>query len=185
MFRVNPNKTYIIDLDEALPVDKCRQLIEKIDSLNPVTATINTSSGTKVNTNVRNNERVIFDDHELAQKLFVSAQERLPEEFNGRTIVGCNERFRCYRYKPGMRFAPHSDGSFVRNESEMSFYTYLVYLNDQFEGGETTFFTEPEVVINPKQGSGLLFQHPILHEGSLVTSGTKYVARTDVMYRKP
>ena len=34
------------------------------------------------------------------------------------------------------------------------------------------------------RGWGLIFQHPLLHEGSEVTSGTKYVARTDLMYRK-
>jgi hypothetical protein len=29
----------------------------------------------------------------------------------------------------------------------------------------------------------LLFQHQLLHEGSEVTSGVKYVVRSDVMYR--
>jgi len=31
----------------------------------------------------------------------------------------------------------------------------------------------------------LLFDHKILHAGMAVTSGTKYVLRTDVMYHKP
>jgi len=48
-----------------------------------------------------------------------------------------------------MKFAPHSDGSFVRNENEMSFYSYLVYLNDDFEGGETSFFTKPAATSKP------------------------------------
>ncbi|MEQ1701420.1 MAG: hypothetical protein ABMA25_15030, partial [Ilumatobacteraceae bacterium] len=33
----------------------------------------------------------------------------------------------------------------------------------------------------PKTGMALLFQHRILHEGAVVTSGTKYVLRTDVI----
>jgi len=94
------------------------------------------------------------------------------------TDIRNNERVR-------MRFAPHADGSFVRNEQEKSFYSFLVYLNEDFDGGETTFFTEPEVSIKPQIGAGLLFQHPLLHEGSIVNSGTKYVARSDIMYKKP
>lgn len=30
---------------------------------------------------------------------------------------------------------------------------------------------------------GVVFQHPIIHEGAEVLSGVKYVARTDLMYR--
>lgn len=183
MLTVDDTKKYIVELAGVLTPEECSSLIDKIESLEPEIATINTATGTKVNTQVRNNERVIFDDETLAQKLFVDAINHLPKEFSGRTICGVNERFRCYRYKPGMRFAPHSDGSFVRNESEMSFYTYLVYLNDDFDGGETTFFTKPEVVVKPVRGDAVLFQHPLVHEGSIVKSGVKYVARTDVMYR--
>jgi len=184
MISVDNNKTYIVELAQILTPSECAELIAKIESLNPTLATINTATGTKVNTNVRNNERVIFDDQALADKLFQDAVEHLPAEFDGRTICSANERFRCYRYKPGMKFAPHSDGSFVRNENEMSFYSYLVYLNDDFEGGETSFFTKPEVVVKPVAGDAVLFQHPLVHEGSVVTSGVKYVARTDIMYRK-
>ena len=99
-------------------------------------------------------------------------------------VVGANERFRCYRYKRGMRFAMHSDGAFYRSEREQSWYTLMVYLNEEFEGGNTTFFVEPEVSIRPRTGMALLFQHPIVHEGSEVTSGVKYVVRTDLMYRR-
>jgi len=55
-------------------------------------------------------------------------------------------------------------------------------LNEGFEGGETTFFVDPEVVIRPRTGAGLFFQHPIIHEGAVVKSGAKYAMRTDLMY---
>ncbi len=61
---------------------------------------------------------------------------------------------------------------------------FVSYLNEDFEGGQTTFFTNPERVVQPVKGDALLFQHPLVHEGSIVTAGVKYVARTDVMYRK-
>jgi hypothetical protein len=57
----------------------------------------------------------------------------------------------------------------------------MMYLNDNFEGGETTF---RELKIRPRQGMALLFLHNLYHEGTQVTRGVKYVLRTDVMYRK-
>jgi prolyl 4-hydroxylase len=182
---VDRTKPYIIELKGVLTPDECLALIARIDSLNPELATINTASGARVRTDVRNNERVIFDDQELADKLLARVRPKAPKEIYGMVLVGANERFRCYRYQPSMRFAPHLDGAFYRNDNEFSCYTFMVYLNAEFEGGNTTFFTVPEVAIKPETGKGLLFQHPILHEGSVVTSGVKYVVRTDLMYRKP
>jgi prolyl 4-hydroxylase len=116
--------------------------------------------------------------------LFERVKDRVPREIHSMILAGANERLRCYEYLPGHRFAPHSDGAFFRNEDERSWYTYIIYLNEEFEGGETVFLVEPEVVIKPRTGAGLFFQHPIIHEGALVTSGIKYAVRTDLMYRK-
>jgi prolyl 4-hydroxylase len=184
MFDIDHQQPYIIKVYGLLTSEECQSLIAKIDSLAPKVATINTLSGTAVRTDVRNNERVIFDDESLAQTLLRRVRDKVPQTIHGMSFVGLNERFRCYRYKPGMRFAPHKDFAFERNDNELSFYTFLVYLNEGFEGGNTTFATDPEIAIKPKTGMGLLFQHPIIHEGSIVTAGIKYVARTDLMYRR-
>lgn len=56
----------------------------------------------------------------------------------------------------------------------------MIYLNDDFEGGETTF---PGLWIAPKQGTALIFMHHLYHSGREVTKGIKYVLITDVMYR--
>lgn len=81
----------------------------------------------------------------------------------------------------------------IRFIDSLKFYTYLVYVD--FEGGSTTFFLpaigqlgEIETrSVEPRQGSVLVFPHgdseySLVHEGSAVTSGTKYVIRTDVLY---
>ncbi len=60
----------------------------------------------------------------------------------------------------------------------------MVYLNENFEGGETAFLVDPEKIIKPQTGMGLIFQHPIIHEGCEVAKGVKFVLRTDLMYRK-
>ena len=72
---------------------------------------------------------------------------------------GANERLRCYRYAPGQRFAPHHDGSFFRSDDERSLLTFMIYLNEGFEGGETALL-DLERVIVPRTGMALLFQHP-------------------------
>ena len=134
---------------------------------------------------IRNNERVIVDDVDLAQSLFRTTRPLLPEEWYGWELVGLNERFRFYRYDPGQYFAPHTDGYFERDNGERSHLTFMIYLNGGFEGGETTFaMNRKPLRVVPRTGMALLFYHQVLHEGSAVISGRKYVLRSDVMYRR-
>jgi hypothetical protein len=130
----------------------------------------------------------------------------LPEVWFKRTIAGLNEQLRFYRYDPGQRFKAHMDGSIQRDTGEVSQLTFMVYLNDDFEGGCTTFFISkpirgngptnpgqsvlmprqaprPRIQVKPKTGMALVFAHRLLHEGEAVTQGRKYVLRTDVMYK--
>ena len=57
----------------------------------------------------------------------------------------------------------------------------MIYLNEEFEGGETKF---DKFSIIPKTGMALVFPHHLLHQGNSVVSGVKYVLRTDVMYER-
>ncbi|MEZ5425846.1 MAG: 2OG-Fe(II) oxygenase [Pyrinomonadaceae bacterium] len=178
------NQPFIFEIDEILNPEECSNWIERIQRAGPEPAPINTPGGTRIVDQIRNNRRVIFDNPEWAEDLFQRVKEQVPREIHGRKLSGINERLRCYEYLPGQRFAPHSDGAFVRDETEQSFYTYIIYLNEGFSGGETCFLVQPEILIQPKIGSGLFFQHPIIHEGVEVITGAKYVVRTDLMYRK-
>jgi prolyl 4-hydroxylase len=63
-----------------------------------------------------------------------------------------------------------------------SLLTLMVYLNDDFEGGETEFPEQGETIV-PRAGTALLFQHMLLHAGKRVRSGVKMVLRSDVLYR--
>ena len=38
--------------------------------------------------------------------------------------------------------------------------------------------------VTPKTGTALLFNHDTLHEGQPATAGSKYILRTEVMYRR-
>lgn len=178
------SQPFIFELQDILTLEECSEWINRIQDAGPEPAPINTPRGTAIVDQIRNNRRVIFDNFEWANDLFQRVKDEVPQEIRGMKLCGINERLRCYEYLPGQRFAPHSDGAFFRNEKEQSFYTYIIYLNEQFTGGETCFLVEPEITIKPKTGSGIFFQHPIIHEGVEVKSGTKYVVRTDLMYRE-
>lgn len=80
--------------------------------------------------------------------------------------------------------------------STRSKFTFIVYLSEGFEGGATTFFVpspDKEGVlesrpVKPQLGFAAAWMHgdtgiPLLHEGSPVTSGTKYLLRTEVVYQ--
>jgi len=113
-----------------------------------------------------------------------------------------NERFRFYRYDTEQVFKPHFDGCYIRPTGEQSHYTFIIYLNDGFKGGETTFFpgdmgglysrrkNKREVRVNPRRGTALVFRHTggdsPLHEGSQHFSPgmQKYVLRSDIMFEK-
>lgn len=186
----------IVTLDNLMNRSQCQALIEQSEqeheySLATITIGPNTFLG---DTGVRNNDRVIFDDHCLAEQLFVQVAPFLPERVHDCWhLKGLNERFRFYRYGKGHRFRMHFDGAFMRNQCERSFLTLMFYLNEDFEGGETTFFeceeesdfVELKHVVRPATGGALFFEHAQLHEGSEVKDGLKYVLRTDVMYQIP
>lgn len=81
---------------------------------------------------------------------------------------------------------------------QSSLFTFLIYLNDEFEAGETAFFLPSAregsmnaYPVKPIQGSVAMFPHgetegSLLHEGTGVLQGAqpsaKYVIRTDVLY---
>lgn len=181
---LDKNQPFIFELEEILTPEECSEWIKLIKDAGPEPAPINTPKGTKIAEQIRNNRRAIFDNSEWADDLFQRIKDDVPQEIHGMKLCGANERLRCYEYFPGHYFAPHSDGAFFRDENEQSFYTYIVYLNDDFTGGETCFWVEPKITVKPKTGAGIFFQHPIIHESVEVKSGAKYVVRTDLMYRK-
>jgi len=167
----------------VLSASECAALIDRIESLGPTAAPVSTGRGVVMMPDVRNNTRVIFDDVPLARTLFERLAPAIPPVLCDLRAVGANERFRCYRYAPGQRFAPHHDGSFARSEDERSLLTLMVYLNEGFVGGATAFH-DFGVAAQPRTGTALLFQHQLLHEGCVIERGVKYALRSDVMYAR-
>lgn len=175
-------KDLIFVIDDFITPDECLQFIARSEELGYDDAPITTRSGPLIRKDIRNNTRVMFDDPDLAASLFDRAKPYLVPSWSSRQPIGLNERFRFYRYEPGQRFAPHFDGPFDRGNGERSAYSFLVYLNEEFVGGETRFFEPEPLTVQPRAGQALVFYHQQLHEGVVLVEGVKYVLRTDVMY---
>lgn len=161
---------------------ECADLIRHSEQAGYEPATVVTADGVKVVDAIRNNARVIEDDFDRAAGLWWRVRAHIPPFLGPQQAIGVNERFRFYRYDPGERFAGHIDAPFRRENGESSLLTFMIYLNDGFAGGETTF---REATVVPEPGMALLFRHDLFHEGSAVTKGRKYVLRTDVMFNPP
>jgi len=170
----------IFTIDGFFTADECRQYIGKSEAIGYEAATVETEKGAVVMEAVRNNNRVIHTNEVLAKTLWPRLQPFAPAKIGNSIAIGLNEMFRFYKYKPGQQFKKHVDQSFIRNDVEASYYTFMVYLNDECTGGETSF---GDIATSPKQGTALVFLHGLEHEGSEVKTGVKYVLRTDIMYR--
>ncbi|WP_444626788.1 2OG-Fe(II) oxygenase [Flavobacterium columnare] len=173
----------IFVIKDFLTPAECQSLIATSEVIGYEEAKVQTGLHTQTMLKgVRNNDRILFENPTMAEELYQRALPHLTCKIGNYSMIGFNEMFRFYRYEVGQRFKMHRDGSYERNENERSFFTFLIYLNDDFEGGATEF--EDIVTVQPKTGDALVFYHPYRHEGKILKSGKKYVLRTDIMFRK-
>ena len=170
---------------------ECGHYIALSESAGYGDAPISTMAGPVLNLKMRNNNRVMIDDHAIATGLWAKLAPHVPPQLGAWEACGLNERFRFYRYDPGQQFDWHFDGRYEASPVLLSNLTFMVYLNGGCEGGHTEFNfhvgrlrdTDPVTAVVPEAGMALVFTHAILHRGAPVTSGRKYVLRSDVMYR--
>jgi len=113
-----------------------------------------------------------------------------------------NSRWRFNRYDDGNYFKPHFDAGYVYSEKRKTIMSFILYLNDGFDGGETRFFpgtkkyewSKPgdaqQFDVVPRRGSALVFfQAGALsprHEGVVICGPIpKYILRSDLTYHMP
>jgi predicted 2-oxoglutarate/Fe(II)-dependent dioxygenase YbiX len=176
-------------IHDFLSPEECEGYIALSESAGFGDAPINSFGGPVVRKDVRNNDRVMIDDPQLAAHLWERLKPFVPDRSQFWLPAGLNERFRFYRYDPGQQFDWHFDGAFERSPLEQSAFTFMVYLNGGIAGGATEFSfrafgdsrSDPVIRVQPEAGKALVFPHRILHRGAPVADGRKYVLRTDVM----
>lgn len=166
-------------VEDFLTAKECDELIYYSEMQGFEAATVSLPEGAKLLKGIRNNDRLIMEDAGLAGRLWERLRGFCPVEIEGWRALRLGERFRFYRYEGGQRFKRHIDGRVRISEAEESRLTFLVYLNEDYEGGETQF---DGVVVRPKRGWALCFVHELKHESLPIVSGCKYALRSDIFY---
>jgi len=125
------------------------------------------------------------DDINFAKILYKRIAHIIPNNYKDMTFCEINPRFRFLKYTDGDHFAKHTDEHYKNDKNEISLITVLIYLNDDYEGGNTKFLfdNDNEISIIPKIGLICLMDQNILHEVPKLINGFKYVIRTELMYK--
>ncbi len=178
---LDPENVFVVH--DFISRPECEQLIARSEAIGYVAAGV----GGELVPQLRNNARAFLEDATLAAWLWQRLAPVLPASRADWDACGLHERFRFYRYDTAEQFAPHLDGCVSRDNGEESKLTFMIYLSDVDEGGETVFFApgsdQQRFAVRPVAGKALAFEHLQLHAGASVVRGRKYVLRTDVMYR--
>lgn len=207
MYHTHPNVPNLHMAANVLSPDECKAIIAAGESVEFVPDSP-LREGEDVSILAHNFYWVI--DTVFHDALWSRVSHLVPSSVNGRLARGINRRFRVYRYVPGAEYRCHIDGAWPpsgilpddtyvydaspKEKKQSSMFTFLIYLNDEFEGGETTFLIPAarEGVLNaypvrPVMGSVAVFPHgedngALLHEGTGVRKGAKYIIRTEIEY---
>lgn len=202
----------IFVLEDALDAGECAAIVAASERMG-----YGPDAPVSLGRDVRRNANCVWIvDDALNDALYGRCEASLPPEIrlearDGSTltvgpVAGLNRRWRLYKYEAGDAFEWHTDGGWsgsgvrdgglvddLYDGGRHSWLTFLIYLTDDFEGGETEFAPQHRrggVSVAPRRGSVLCFPHgyhPLspLHRGAIVSRGVKYVARTDVLYAMP
>ena len=119
--------------------------------------------------------RYDFKDLQLAQLIFSRIKDKLDDD-----IIEVSYKFYVSKYWPNSSFiSEHADGNFSY-ENLISKYTFILYLNNDFDDGYT-IFTKDNTIIVPKCGNILVLEQDIIHKGTAPKNGYKYILRGDLM----
>lgn len=180
-----------VQVDSILTPEECRRVID----MSEPNFTRSELVGS-VPSNVRTSETAWLSKSDpISQKIIQRVHE-----LTGSTENEC-EQIQVVKYKPGTYYREHHDSCCDESRACLDFEkqggqrnaTLLVYLNDDFEEGET-WFPKLDLKLRAPPGSGILFRplgrdeakcHPkALHAGLPIKSGTKYICNVWVRESK-
>ncbi len=170
-----PQVTSFPRLFSASECDYLRQLAEP--GYRP--AIVNTADGRTVRDPIRLSDASTI--HWLIEDPVVHALNRRLAAASG-TAAEQGEAMQILRYRPGQQYRPHLD--LARASDNQRVLTALVYLNHDYDGGETSF-VKVDLKVKGRKGDAVVFRNddgarnpdPLSeHAGLAVTRGTKFLA---------
>ncbi|CAA9518218.1 MAG: hypothetical protein AVDCRST_MAG31-1423 [uncultured Sphingomonas sp.] len=166
---------------------ECRHLVERAKPGLSPSVVVHPATGQMVPHPVRTSDNAFFpwidEDpviHVLNRRIAAATA----------TEASWGEPLQVLRYGPGQEYRPHHDA--IAGADNQRILTFLVYLNDGYEGGETEFIRTGLKVAGCK-GDGLMFRNAddagrpdpnAVHAGRPVTAGEKMLA-TRWIHQRP
>lgn len=181
------------EIENFLTEQECDNLIQLAILKGVSTSEVNMSEGSQVDENVRISETTWFEHDsndavaEIKSKV-VNVLEKMSGCFPSPSKLDF-EPLQIVHYKKGGKYDPHYDGDECTvDQCKLKLQriaTFLIYLNDDFQGGHTAFPVS-NVSITPKKGKLLFFwvadpktsqiYKETLHGGKVIESGEKWIA---------
>ena len=156
--------------------DECNAIIHKIES-----------SGFKPARQYkegRHNKEAFMAEDEIAVLLLSKFSKIILKDGNDKlNITQFSKPLEFYKYEEGDFIKRHSDAPREISPGIFSSLTLVLYLNDDYAGGET-FFNEKNYKTKPQTGAVLIFKQALHHEALMVNKGMKYVLRTNCFLGK-
>ena len=174
------------EIPDFLTSEECDRVIG-LAGPNLFTSKVYTSDSDLEDKNVRISDQCWIKD---SDDEFIAHLSRRISEITG-TDIKSQEELQVVRYKPGGFYKPHFDAcnketddcTRLNNGLGPRFITFIIYLNDGFDGGET-FFPQINTKVVPKRGKAVVFYNvddegeilpKSLHGGLDVKNGEKWM----------
>ena len=170
---------YIARFPGLFSAAECRYLAEAAAPVFVAARTIDEKTGNQFLNPIRTSETAGFPW--MAENPAIHALNRRIAAISG-TDAMQGEPLQVLRYSVGQEYKPHFDA--VPGMDNQRVLTVLVYLNEDFEGGETRFL-DLDLTIRARAGDALLFSNVgedgrpnprTMHAGLPVTRGAKLLA---------
>lgn len=141
-------------IHNLVSAEECRRLIDLAESCGFLP-----DAAVSLPRSVRHNDNMTWvADPETTDRLWARSAVVMNADnaqFNHKSAVGLNARFRFYRYSAGDYFKPHTDGAWPGSRivdgelitnaypDRFSQLSFILFLSDGYVGGETRFYVEP------------------------------------------
>ena len=167
---------------------ECSYLKSSLERAFQPSLVVDPATGQMIAHPVRKSDWAVFGVH--AEDLVVNALNRRIAALSG-TRLDQGEPLQLLRYRAGGEYRPHMD-ALPPTQPNQRILTVLVYLTDDYEGGETSF-PRTGLSFRGRTGDALLFRNvaadgspdPMaLHSGLPVSSGEKLIASRWIRERR-
>lgn len=180
-------------VDNFLTEQECKEVISLIEENNQRSSIAGEEKNTRIITKNRTSNTSFLSNKNTTVNFI---KEKISKILN--IDIKQIESLQGIKYISGQYFLPHRDGyegirkQNLTKESGNRIWSLLIYLNEDYEGGETGF-PLLNLDIKPKKGMALMWHNlkengdlldESLHEGKLVVSGTKYIITTCIRERE-